>query len=141
VALEAKALGVKVIDVRLRRADLPDETSQAIFDRMKSEREREAKEIRAQGQERAVQIKSRADREKTVLLAESQKMAQIAKGQGDGEANTILSSAYSQDPQFFALYRSLQSYRASLEGKNTTMVLSPDSEFFRYFNQSNGGRR
>jgi membrane protease subunit HflC len=132
---EARNLGIQIVDVRLRRADLPEETSQAIFDRMKSEREREAREIRAQGQERALQIRSRADRERTVILAEAQSRAQIARGEGDEIANRVLGEAYGQNPQFFALYRSLQAYRTSLGDNNTSLVLSPDSEFFRYFDQ------
>jgi membrane protease subunit HflC len=132
---EARNLGIQIVDVRLRRADLPEETSQAIFDRMKSEREREAREIRAQGQERALQIRSRADRERTVIIAEAQRTAQISRGEGDEVANRVLGEAYGQNPQFFALYRSLQAYRTALGDNNTSLVLSPDSEFFRYFDQ------
>jgi membrane protease subunit HflC len=128
----AQNLGIQVVDVRIRRADLPAETSQAIFERMKSEREREARENRAQGAERAQQIKSRAERERTVILAESQKMAQITKGQGDGEANRIYADAYGKDPQFFAFYRAMQSYRQAIGDKDTTLILSPDSDFFKF---------
>jgi membrane protease subunit HflC len=136
VQAEARNLGIQIVDVRLRRADLPEETSQAIFDRMKSEREREAREIRAQGQERALQIRARADRERTVLLAEAQRSAQILRGEGDESANRTLGDAYGQDPQFFSLYRSLQAYRTAFGDNNTSLVLSPNSEFFRYFDQS-----
>jgi membrane protease subunit HflC len=128
----AQNLGIQVVDVRIRRADLPAETSQAIFERMKAEREREARENRAQGAERAQQIKSRAERERTVILAESQKMAQITKGQGDGEANRIYADAYGKDPQFFAFYRAMQSYRQAIGDKDTTLILSPDSDFFKF---------
>jgi len=126
-----RELGIQVVDVRLRRADLPEETSQSIYDRMKSERERQAKEARAQGYEWGQQIRARADRERTVILAEAQRQAQIERGQGDAEANRIFAEAFGKDPQFFALYRSLQAYRHALADGNTTMVLSPDNEFLR----------
>jgi membrane protease subunit HflC len=130
----ARELGIQVVDVRLRRADLPEETSQAIYDRMKSERERQAKEARAQGYEWGQQIRARADRERTVILAEAQRQAQIERGQGDAEANRIFAEAFGKDPQFFTLYRSLQAYRHALgDGSNTTLVLSPDNEFLRAF--------
>jgi membrane protease subunit HflC len=130
---ETERFGIAVADVRIRRADLPTETSQSIYDRMKSEREREAREARAQGQERAQQIRSRADRERTVILAEAQRQAQINRGEGDGEANRTFAEAYSKDPAFFDFYRSLQAYRQSFGDHNTTLLLSPDSEFFRHF--------
>lgn len=134
-------LGLQIVDVRLRRADLPEETSQSIYDRMKSERERQAKEARAQGYEWGQQIRARADRERTVLLAEAQRQAQIERGQGDAEANRIFAEAFGKDPQFFALYRSLQAYREALADGNTTLVLSPDNEFLRVMNSGPGGRR
>ncbi|CCG40267.1 protease modulator HflC [Magnetospirillum molischianum] len=134
-------LGLQIVDVRLRRADLPEETSQSIYDRMKSERERQAKEARAQGYEWGQQIRARADRERTVLLAEAQRQAQIERGQGDAEANRIFAEAFSKDPQFFALYRSLQAYREALADGNTTLVLSPDNEFLRVMNSGPSGRR
>lgn len=133
VAEEAKPLGIAILDVRIRRADLPDETSQSIYDRMKSERERQAREARAQGQERAQQIRSRAERERTVILAEAQRAAQLLRGEGEGEANRVFAEAYNRDPEFFALYRSLQAYRDAFGDNTTSMVLSPDSEFMRYF--------
>jgi len=128
-----RELGIQVVDVRLRRADLPEETSQSIYDRMKSERERQAKEARAQGYEWSQQIRARADRERTVLLAEAQRQAQIERGQGDAEANRIFAEAFGKDPQFFTLYRSLQAYREALGDGNTTLVLSPDNEFLKAF--------
>ncbi|EME69076.1 membrane protease subunit stomatin/prohibitin-like protein [Paramagnetospirillum caucaseum] len=128
-----REMGIQVVDVRLRRADLPDETSQSIYDRMKSERERQAKEARAQGYEWSQQIRARADRERTVLLAEAQRQAQIERGQGDAEANRIFAEAFGKDPQFFTLYRSLQAYREALGDGNTTLVLSPDNEFLKAF--------
>jgi membrane protease subunit HflC len=132
VAEVAKALGVEVVDVRLRRADLPPETSQAIFRRMESERQREAAEARAQGSERAQEIRAAAERERTVILAEAQRQGQILRGQGDAEANKTYAEAYSADPQFFAFYRSLHAYQQALGEANTTYVLSPDSDFFKY---------
>jgi len=139
VSEAAKSLGVSVVDVRIRRADLPEETSQAIYDRMKSERERQAKELRAQGYEWGQQIRARAERERTVILAEAQRQSQILRGDGDGLANKAYADAFSPDPQFFALYRSLQAYRTAL-GDGTTMVLSPDSDFFHYFGNGPGHR-
>lgn len=135
VAEEAQKMGVAIADVRIRRADLPEETSQSIYDRMKSERERQAREARAQGQERAQQIRSRAERERTVILAEAQRTAQLLRGQGDAEANNVFAQAYGQDPDFFALYRSLEAYRQAFADNTTSMVLSPNSEFFRFFGQ------
>jgi membrane protease subunit HflC len=128
-----REMGIQVVDVRLRRADLPEETSQSIYDRMKSERERQAKEARAQGYEWSQQIRARADRERTVLLAEAQRNAQIERGQGDAEANRIFAEAFGKDVQFFTLYRSLQAYRAALGDGSTTLVLSPDNEFLKAF--------
>ena len=135
-----RELGIQVVDVRLRRADLPEETSQSIYDRMKSERERQAKEARAQGYEWSQQIRARADRERTVILAEAQRQAQIERGQGDAEANRIFGEAFGKDPQFFALYRSLQAYRHALGDGNTTLVLSPDNDFLKVFGSGPRGR-
>lgn len=136
---EAKGRGIEIVDVRIRRADLPEETSQAIFARMRSEREREAAEARAQGQEQSQQIKARAERERTVILAEAQRDAQIQRGEGDNQALKTIADATSSDPQFYAFYRSLESYRKSLNKDDTTLVLSPTGEFFRYFNDASGG--
>ncbi len=133
VNAEAKDLGISVADVRIKRADLPEANNQAIYARMKTEREREAREFRAQGAEISQRIRSRADREKTVLLAEAQKQAQILRGEGDGNAVRIFADAFGTDIDFFTFYRSMQAYRESLGGEDTTMVLSPDSDFFRYF--------
>jgi membrane protease subunit HflC len=132
----ARALGVEVVDVRLRRADLPQQTSQAIFNRMVSERQREAAEARAQGAERAQEIRAGAERERTVILAEATRQSQILRGQGEADANKIYAEAFSADPQFFAFYRSLHAYKESLGEQNTTYLLSPDSDFFRYFSHS-----
>ena len=133
VNAEAEDLGISVADVRIRRADLPEANNQAIYARMKTEREREAREFRAQGAEISQRIRSRADREKTVLIAEAQKQAQILRGEGDGNAVRIFADAFGTDIDFFTFYRSMQAYRESLGGEDTTMVLSPDSDFFRYF--------
>ncbi len=135
---EAKRFGIDVVDVRLRRADLPGQTSQAIYDRMKSERDREAKEARGQGQELALQTRARADREKIVLLAEAQREAQVIRGEGDAEAIKVYANAFGKDPQFFAFYRSMQAYSNALANGDTTMVLSPDIDFLRYFADPSG---
>ncbi|MFN4354865.1 protease modulator HflC [Parvibaculum sp.] len=136
----AQQFGIEVIDVRIRRADLPVQNSQAIYQRMQTEREREAAEIRAQGNEESQRIRSRADRDVTVILAEAERDAQIMRGEGDARRNEIFAEAYSQDPEFFAFYRSMDAYRASLKSENTTMIVTPDSEFFRYFGSERGRR-
>ncbi|MFD1625040.1 protease modulator HflC [Azospirillum griseum] len=133
VNAEAQRFGIEIVDVRIRRADLPQETSQSIFARMRSEREREASEARAQGQEQAQQIRARAERERTVLVAEAQRDAQILRGEGDNTALKLIAEATSKDPDFYGFYRSLEAYRKALNKDDTTMVLSPNSEFFRYF--------
>lgn len=133
--------GVEVIDVRISRADLPDETSQAIYARMRTEREREAAEFRAQGQEAAQEIKSKADKERTVLLAEAEKEAQIMRGQGDEQAIKIYADAFKKDPEFYAFYRTMEAYKASMSGDNTTFILSPDSDFLRFFENQSGKRK
>ena len=133
VNVEAKRFGIEIVDVRIRRADLPEETSQAIFARMRSERVREASEARAQGQEQSQQIKSRADRERTVIMAEAQRDSEILRGEGYNQALSIIVAATGGDPQFYAFYRTLEAYRTSISARDTTMVLSPKGEFFRYF--------
>ncbi len=135
---QAAELGIQAIDVRIKRADLPDANNQAIYARMKSEREREAREFRAQGAEISQRIRSRAERERTVLLAEAGKQSQILRGQGDGRRNRIFADAFGADPEFFAFYRSMEAYKVALGSGDTTMVLSPDSEFFRYFGTLDG---
>jgi len=135
---EARRFGVEIVDVRIRRADLPEATSQAVYDRMRSERDREAREARAQGNEQAQQIRSRAERERTVILAEAQRDSQVLRGEGDNQAIRILAESASKNPDFYGFYRSLEAYRASLKGDNTSLVLSPDSEFFRYFDSVSG---
>jgi len=129
VAQKAKPLGIDVIEVRLHRADLPPETSQAIYDRMKSEREREAKELRAQGFEWAQEIQARAERDRTVILSEAQRSSAITRSEGDAEASRIFAEAFGKDPQFYKFYRSLQTYRQALADSGPTLVLSPNAEF------------
>ncbi len=130
---EAEKFGIKIIDVRIKRADLPQANSDAIFARMQTERNREAKEFRAKGAEMAVTITSTADKEVTVILADAQKKSEIMKGEGDGRRNKIFADAFGQDPQFFAFYRAMQAYEKALIGGETSLVLSPDSEFFKFF--------
>jgi len=137
VNTEAKTTGVEVIDVRIVRADLPQENSEKVFDRMRTQREQEAKEIRANGAEIAQRIKANADKERTVILAEAKKDSEILRGEGDGEKNRIFAEAFGKDPDFFSFYRSMQAYRESISDEDTSMVLSPDSEFFRFFDQEN----
>ena len=134
---EAEKFGIKIIDVRIKRADLPQANSDAIFARMQTERNREAKEFRAKGAEMAVTITSTADKEVTVILADAQKKSEIMKGEGDGQRNKIFAEAFGQDPEFFAFYRAMQAYEKALIGGETSLVLSPDSEFFKFFGNVN----
>ena len=130
---EAENFGIKIVDVRIKRADLPQANSDAIYKRMQTEREREAKEFRAKGAEMAITITSTADKEVTVILADAQKKSEIMKGEGDGKRNNIFANAFGQDPEFFAFYRAMQAYEKALIGGETSLVLSPDSEFFKFF--------
>ncbi len=130
---EAQNFGINIVDVRIKRADLPQANSDAIYRRMQTEREREAKEFRAKGAEMAVTITSTADKEVTVILADAQKQSEIMKGEGDGERNKIFADAFGQDPEFFAFYRAMQAYEKALIGGETSLILSPDSEFFKFF--------
>ncbi len=139
VAAQTKSFGIDVIDVRIRRADLPSENSKAIFDRMISERGREAKEFRAQGAELALGIRARADREVTVIRAEANRQAQVTRGEGDADSIKTYADAFGQDADFFTFYRSLQAYREALAGSDTTMVLSPDSDFLRFLQGRKAG--
>ena len=132
------SLGIEIIDVRLRRADYPEATSQNIFNRMKSEREREAKEFRATGEEEAQKIRSAAEKIRTVIISEAQRTAQETRGAGDSEAIRIYAESFGQDSEFFAFYRSMEAYRNSFTEKDTSMVLSPDSAFFRFFLDKDG---
>ena len=133
VAEQAKPFGIEVVDVRLRRADLPEENSQAIYARMQSEREQQARQYRGEGAEAAQNVRANAERERTVILAEAQRDAQRVRGDGDGQSIKIYADAFNQDKEFFAFYRSLQAYREGLNGKDTSFVLSPEGNFFRFF--------
>ena len=133
VNTEAQNFGINIVDVRIKRADLPQANSDAIFKRMQTEREREAKEFRAQGAEMAAKITSTADKEVTVILATANKQSEIMKGEGDGQRNKIFASAFGRDPQFFGFYRAMQSYEKALIGGDTSLILSPDSDFFKFF--------
>lgn len=133
VVEKARPLGIEVTEVRFHRADLPFETSQAIYDRMKSERQREAKELRAQGFEWAQQIQAKADRERAVLLSDAQRQSKITRGEADAQANQIFAQAFGKDPQFYKLYRSLQTYRQALSDAAPTLILSPDTAFLKNF--------
>jgi modulator of FtsH protease HflC len=136
---ETRRFGITLVDVRIRRADLPDETRESVYNRMRSEREREAAEFRAQGYEQAQRITAAADREATVIRAEAERESSILRGQGEGSRTEVLNNAYGQDPEFFNFYRSMQAYSASLGSEGTYMVLSPDSDFFTFFNQARDG--
>jgi membrane protease subunit HflC len=135
---EAQAFGITIVDVRIRRADLPEQNSQAVYQRMQTERQQEASQIRAQGSQRSQEIRSRADRDVTVLLAEANAKGEQIRGEGDGTRNRIFADAYNKDPDFFAFYRSMQAYESGLGHSDTRMVLKPDSEFFRYFVDPSG---
>lgn len=139
VSSEAATLGLELVDVRIKRTDLLPEVSKSTFDRMKSERQKEAAQFRAEGREANLRIKAQADRKATVLVAEAKRTSEIKRGEGDAERNNIFAKAYGQDVEFFDFYRSLQAYERALLGNNTTMVLSPDSEFFRYFGSNTKG--
>jgi len=138
---DAAGFGVKIVDVRIRRADLPAQNSEAIYKRMQKEREREASEFRAEGAETKQRIMARADREVTVLTAEATRESEILRGQGDAEKTRILGDAYNQDQEFFAFYRAMQAYLDAFQPDSTTMVLSPDSEFFQYFGKGGTGKK
>ncbi len=135
------SLGIKIIDVRLRRADYPTATSQNIFNRMKSEREREAKEFRATGEEEAQKIRADAEKTRTVILSEAQRESQEIRGAGDSQAIQIYADSFGQDADFFAFYRSMEAYRKSMNNNGTSLVLSPDSSFFRFFKDKDGTDR
>jgi len=133
VNAEAEKFGIEIIDVRIKRADLPQANSEAIYKRMQTEREREAKEFRARGAEMAVTITSTADRKVTVILANARKQSEIMKGEGDGRRNKIFANAFGKDPEFFSFYRAMQAYEKALIGGDTSLILSPDSDFFKFF--------
>jgi membrane protease subunit HflC len=135
---DAQPFGIHVVDVRIRRADLPPKNSQAVFQRMQTERQREAAEFRAQGSQKSQEIRAKADRDVTVLIADATSQSEQTRGQGDAERNRIFAEAYGQDPGFFTFYRSMQAYEKSLTHGDTRLVLRPDSDFFRYFGDPSG---
>jgi membrane protease subunit HflC len=138
---EAQAFGISVVDVRIRRADLPEQNSQAVYQRMQTERQREAAEFRAQGSQKGQEIRARADRDVTVLLADATSTAEQVRGEGDAERNRIFADAFGRDPDFFAFYRTMQAYEAGLKSSDTRMLLKPDSDFFRFFSDPMGKPR
>jgi membrane protease subunit HflC len=135
---EGASLGIEIVDVRIRRADLPDANSQAIYQRMQTERQREATEIRAQGEQAARRIRAEADRTATVIVAEANRESEQIRGDGDAARTTIFAEAYGRDPEFFDFYRSMVAYQNGLKPGSTRLLISPDSEFFRYFNDATG---
>jgi membrane protease subunit HflC len=138
---EGEEFGLQVIDVRMKRADLPEQNSKAVFDRMRAERQREAAEFRAEGAASANRIKATADRQATVIKAEASRKGEETRGNGDAERNRIYADAYTRDPDFFEFYRSMQAYEKGLKSEDTRLLLSPDSEFFKYFTDPLGGSR
>jgi modulator of FtsH protease HflC len=141
IGRDAKPYGIEIIDVRIRRADLPPKNSQAVYQRMQTERQREATEFRAQGTEKSLEIRARADRDVTVLVAAATQQGEQARGDGDADRARIFAQAYGKDPEFYAFYRSMQAYEAALHPDNTRMVLPPDSRFFRFFGGPSGALR
>jgi membrane protease subunit HflC len=135
---EARAFGIEVVDVRIRRADLPEQNSQAVYSRMQTERQRQAASIRGEGSQKSQEIRAKADRDVTVLVAEAQSHAEQIRGEGDAERNRIFAQAYGKDRDFFAFYRSMQAYEAGLRSGDTRLVLRPDSDFFKYFGNPAG---
>jgi modulator of FtsH protease HflC len=135
---EADGYGIQVVDVRIRRADLPEANSQAVYQRMQTERQREAAEFRAQGGQKAQEIRSKADREATVIIADANSTSEQVRGAGDAERNRLFAEAYGKDPDFFAFYRSMTAYENSLKSNDTRFLLRPDSDFFRFFGSSAG---
>lgn len=135
---QIRALGIDLVDVRVRRADQPDEISARTYERMRSDRQREATDLRARGQEEARRIRSEAENQAVVLRADAQKQAEIRRGEGEALRNKTFADAYSQDPDFFVFYRSMRAYETALQGKDTNFVLSPNSDFFRFFKQPTG---
>ena len=136
---ESKNLGVQIVDVRLRRVDLPDQNLKATFDRMKAEREREAADERARGKEAAQRIRANADRQSIELVSEARRESEVIRGQADAQRNTVLADAYGKDPEFFSFYRSMKAYETALKGDTSTLVITPDSEFFEYLGGETAG--
>ncbi len=141
VDVSSSNFGIDVVDIRIGRSELPEDVSQNVYDRMRSEREREANLLRAEGEENSRRIRATADRQQTVIIAEAQRESEILRGTGDAQRNLILGEAYGQDAEFFDFYRSLEAYADSFNPEDTTMVLTPGGDFFRYFGDSTGGAR
>jgi membrane protease subunit HflC len=135
---DAQPFGIQIVDVRIRRVDLPEQNSQAVFQRMQTERQREAAEFRAQGSQKSQEIRAKADRDVTVIVAEANQQSETIRGAGDAERNGIFADAYTRDPDFFGFYRSMQAYERSMQKGDTNLVLRPDSNFFRYFGDPSG---
>jgi modulator of FtsH protease HflC len=135
---DARPFGIEIVDVRIRRVDLPEQNSQAVYQRMQTERQREAAEFRAEGSQKSQEIRAKADRDVTVLLADANSQSETIRGQGDAERNRIFADAYGKDPDFFAFYRSMQAYERSMQHSDTHLVLRPDSDFFRFFGDPGG---
>jgi len=138
IDLKVNELGVEVIDVRVKKIDLPPEVSESVYSRMRTERERVASDLRAKGAEAGERIQADADRQRTVTLADAYKEAEEHRGEGDAKAAEIYAQAYGKDPDFYAFYRSLNAYRGAFGGNGDMMVLKPDSEFFRFFRNQDG---
>lgn len=138
---EAAALGMSIVDVRIRRADLPEANSQAVYMRMQTARSKEANDIRARGQEQAKIITSRSDKEAKIIIAEANKISEITRGEGDAGRNKIYAESYGQDPEFFKFYRSMVAYEESLKSGDTRLVISPDTDFFSYFKDPLGSNK
>lgn len=136
-----KSLGMEVVDVRIKRADLPEANSEKVYERMRAERQREAAEFRAQGEEKSRELKAEANRAVTVLIAEAERKSQILRGEGDAERNRIFAEAYGKDPDFFAFYRSMQAYERGLSSSDTRLVISPNTDFFKFFRDPTGGTK
>ena len=140
VANDTKNFGIEVVDIRIGRSELPEAVSQTVYNRMVTERQRQASQLRAEGAENARRITAEADRQKVVIVAEAQREAQVLRGEGDSTRNAILGQSYGQDPDFFEFFRSLEAYKETFAREGTTMVLSPNSDFFKYFGNLEGGR-
>ncbi len=138
VSATVKNYGIEIVDIRIVQANLPAQTSEAIYARMRTERQRQAAQFRAEGKEQKQEITATADKQRTIILADAEQQAQVLRGQGDAEATKIYAAAYNRDPSFYAFYRTMQAYRRSLTGNNTTLFLSPSSAFLRYFKDESG---
>ncbi len=139
VATETADFGIEVVDIRIGRSELPEAVSQTVYERMRTERERQAQQLRAEGEENARRIRAEADRQQVEIVAEAQREAQSLRGEGDATRNAILGESYGKDPEFFEFFRSLEAYRETFAREGTTMVLAPDSDFFKYFGDLQGG--